>query len=188
MNGRSTPESRHHQLKYKFDLTLDDYTELLASQGGVCAICGQTDDDRWMPVDHDHLTGQIRGILCTPCNNGLGLFKDDLPRLKAAIAYLEWHSVNPTGLVVPIKGLGSPRGEQHKACKLSEQDVRDIRRRAHAGEDLKLMSSEYGLTFSGVHAAATGITWAWLQDAPIFPSKKIKSTKAEPNEQGVQGG
>lgn len=54
-------------------------------QGKVCAICGGVDR---LCVDHDHATGEIRGVLCLNCNNGLGRFKDDPELLRKAIRYL----------------------------------------------------------------------------------------------------
>ena len=65
-----------------------EYKEMLESQGGVCAICGAMPKGR-LAVDHDHATGQVRGLLCSPCNVALGFLRDDPIRLKAAIAYLE---------------------------------------------------------------------------------------------------
>lgn len=65
---------------------------MLQAQGGVCAICPT---DRWggrwnYPcVDHDHVTGTIRGLLCLMRNRGLGNFKDSPIVLSRAIAYLE---------------------------------------------------------------------------------------------------
>ena len=53
----------------------------------VCAICGAT--DKRFHVDHDHTTGHVRGLLCGPCNQTLGLMQDEPARLRAAAAYLE---------------------------------------------------------------------------------------------------
>lgn len=83
-------DSRRDRLRTKFKLTPQEYDVLLESQGGVCAICKQPNpNETFMPVDHDHVTGKVRGILCPNCNNGLGRFKDDVDRLSNAIDYLK---------------------------------------------------------------------------------------------------
>lgn len=79
-----------------FGMTLDEFADTLDSQDGRCAICGASDPRSrkfdWA-VDHDHSTGRVRGILCHPCNLGLGLFSDDEHRLLGAIDYLRSHAV-----------------------------------------------------------------------------------------------
>ena len=71
---------------------MERWDEMFADQGGVCAICGTAEwggrYDR-PHTDHDHATGIFRGILCDFCNRGLGMFRDDPARLRAAAAYLE---------------------------------------------------------------------------------------------------
>jgi hypothetical protein len=75
---------------------------MLAAQGGRCAICGSTDprggDGASFAVDHDHACcpanrrsyGKcLRGLLCHPCNQGLGMFRDDPAVARAAADYLE---------------------------------------------------------------------------------------------------
>lgn len=68
------------------------YYKLLEFQGGKCAICPSevpwSRSDRWA-VDHNHTTGEVRGLLCVSCNNGLGRFKDDAESLRSAADYLE---------------------------------------------------------------------------------------------------
>lgn len=79
----------------KYGLTTDQFAEQLALQGGVCAVC-RRESERWT-VDHDRTCcpgdftcGRcVRGILCRDCNVGLGIFADDMDRLRAAVAYLE---------------------------------------------------------------------------------------------------
>ena len=55
----------------------EDYSNLLATQGGMCAICDRRKliANRTMPVDHDHTTGAVRGILCNRCNCHVGWFE-----------------------------------------------------------------------------------------------------------------
>lgn len=90
-----TPRKRKSLTAYNrqrlYGITQDQFDTMLAAQGGRCAIC-KTDEwrgkDNSPHVDHDHTTGRIRGILCTHCKNGLGNFRDDPARLRAAIRYL----------------------------------------------------------------------------------------------------
>ena len=84
----------HLSLKYK--ISLEEYQQKVAEQGGLCAICGResltkgkTGRVYTLAVDHEHGTGRVRGLLCGPCNQGLGSFGEDVSRLKAAIKYLE---------------------------------------------------------------------------------------------------
>jgi hypothetical protein len=66
-----------------------DYERLLVEQKGVCAICGRTNPDgRGLAYDHNHASGEPRGLLCDRCNRGLGYFAEDSDRLIAAREYL----------------------------------------------------------------------------------------------------
>lgn len=78
-------QSRADYLRRTFGLTPEQVDAMVAEQGGVCAICGQGKPQH---IDHDHRSGRVRGVLCGPCNMGLGLFGDDPMRLHAAVRYL----------------------------------------------------------------------------------------------------
>ena len=81
---------RENQKLRSFGLTLEAYKDRLEYQANGCAICGNPcSTGRKLAIDHDHLTGRIRGLLCSNCNQGLGKFKDDIGLLRRAIAYLE---------------------------------------------------------------------------------------------------
>jgi hypothetical protein len=69
----------------KYGLSEEEYTYLLTKQNESCAIC----NGEISAVDHNHITGNVRGLLCKSCNTGLGLFKDSIVTLKIAISYLE---------------------------------------------------------------------------------------------------
>ncbi len=58
----------------KYGLSEADYQNMVDSQENLCAICGRTEDNKALAVDHDHDTGEIRGLLCGYCNVRLGWF------------------------------------------------------------------------------------------------------------------
>jgi len=79
------------RLRWQYGITISDYTRLLESQGWCCAICrtveSGTKSGRFV-VDHDHKTGKVRGLLCSDCNCGLGLYRDNPDYLVSAAQYL----------------------------------------------------------------------------------------------------
>lgn len=92
---RFAKEVRAYTLRTKFGLSLENFDALLVEQGGLCAICRRPETHArggraWpLSVDHDHVTGKVRGLLCNNCNRGLGLLSDDPLLTRAATAYLE---------------------------------------------------------------------------------------------------
>jgi hypothetical protein len=84
-----------------------EYLAMLDAQGGVCAICGGT-TQRGLSLDHDHATGQVRGLLCDRCNPMLGYARDDIAVLQAAIEYLaKWSGIQTAPLRIPLHFRGS---------------------------------------------------------------------------------
>jgi len=72
-----------------FGLTRDQVVLMLATG---CEVCGdKPDNTRFIHIDHDHVTGRVRGVLCHPCNTALGLLNDNVDRLIALAAYVEHH-------------------------------------------------------------------------------------------------
>jgi hypothetical protein len=90
--------ARALRFRKKFGITRADYDQMLAAQGGVCAICGSDERsinqgvERMLAVDHDHNTGKVRGILCERCNRAIGLLKDSPAILRRAANYIEQHA------------------------------------------------------------------------------------------------
>lgn len=76
-----------------FGITQEDYDRMLEAQNGQCKICGSDKPDasgrkKNFHVDHDHVTGKVRGLLCHNCNVGLGNFRDSSELMKKAASYL----------------------------------------------------------------------------------------------------
>jgi len=94
-----TPEQREavalvqysNNIKRKYGMTTADYERILAQQGGHCALCPREPDrehHKRLNWDHDPKTGQVRGLLCTPCNHALGVLGDSPEGLKRALTYV----------------------------------------------------------------------------------------------------
>lgn len=84
---------RRQNLKSNYGLTPAAYDKLAKAQSGLCVICKQPPlgKRKLLCVDHSRASGKVRALLCLQCNTGLGMFKEDPSRLRAAVRYLERH-------------------------------------------------------------------------------------------------
>ena len=92
---KTRADNRTQRLR-RYGLTHAQYDAMLEAQGGVCGLCGKVETHRGrngevsrLAVDHDHVTGSIRALLCHSCNTGVGLFLDDPALLRRAADYIE---------------------------------------------------------------------------------------------------
>lgn len=98
-SGAAAEANLRAYYKRRYGLTTEEAEALRLD--APCAICGTTDFGGRHGnghIDHDHVTGRVRGILCTNCNTGLGQFKDDPALLRAAAEYLERRAGDATVL------------------------------------------------------------------------------------------
>jgi len=87
---------RTNRFRLKYGITYEHYLLMLEQAGHKCAICNKEETEIQQPskkvkmlsVDHDHATGEVRGLLCGRCNKAVGLFSDDVKLLDSAIKYL----------------------------------------------------------------------------------------------------
>lgn len=81
------------RLKTQYGITIEQYNQMFLEQNGNCAICNinQSNFKRGLAVDHCHITGKIRGLLCGNCNLGIGNFKEGIENLYKAIEYIKKH-------------------------------------------------------------------------------------------------
>ncbi len=97
---------RHYHLRQRYGIGAADVAAMIKAQGGVCLLCGERLAQH---VDHDHVTGEVRGVLCSCCNQGLGNFRDNAAALRAAIDYLERTTWQRTLVCTGVYQLTSPR-------------------------------------------------------------------------------
>ena len=74
------------KLRRVYKITQQEYDARLEKQGHACAICRRPKEDRPLEVDHNHVTGQTRGLLCGRCNTSLGWYEANTRTMRA---YLE---------------------------------------------------------------------------------------------------
>ncbi len=98
-------EQHARLIKNQFNMPYDDYEKRVAEQDGKCEICGKAKepDGKRLCVDHDHSTGEVRGLLCHSCNTGLGNFKDSPNSLARAISYLAKYSQEEEAVAKAVK-------------------------------------------------------------------------------------
>lgn len=96
--GKYRAENRKYHLKSKYGITPAEYGQIYAKQGGACAIClepgdvrsggSRAKDSTRLYIDHDHVSNEVRGLLCHKCNVAIGLLFDDPMRMERAAAYI----------------------------------------------------------------------------------------------------
>lgn len=143
LKKQKTGFSRDGHLWAKYKMRPEEYDNLAQAQNGVCAICNKPpkSKERYLVVDHCHVTGIVRGLLCVSCNIGIGNFGDSIEGLEKALRYLrniEQGNIPPQ----PSKELKpvmqgkhhhwyggtslSPRGEDSPNAILTDAKVRKI--------------------------------------------------------------
>jgi hypothetical protein len=85
--GGPPRQQRAYVLWQKYGMTVQEFDNQYDEQRGLCAICFEK--MARVNIDHDHVSGLRRKLLCTRCNAGLGMFRDSIRLLSRAIVYLE---------------------------------------------------------------------------------------------------
>lgn len=80
---------RRSHLRRLYGMTPEQYEVMFSNQKGLCAICGNSQPNQLLSVDHCHSTGKIRGLLCRNCNRFIGYMRDDPVLFRRAAEYLE---------------------------------------------------------------------------------------------------
>lgn len=77
-------------MRVRYGVTLEYYGHMFNDQNGKCKICKRfyTEFARGLVIDHNHETGQVRGLLCDPCNRALGYFRESSVIMESAIEYI----------------------------------------------------------------------------------------------------
>ena len=137
----STSRQRAQARKRNYGLTPEGFAHRMRMQGGVCAICKRPPEapprggNPVFHVDHNHVTGEVRGLLCSNCNMALGLFGDDISRLQRAITYLSGYTIE-----APLQQLDPDNGERELHIEAAYTDELTL-----ANEQPRAMSALYYL-------------------------------------------
>lgn len=87
---QSKNKRRNYEYQRLYKISLEEYNNMLAKQEKKCLICGKKEEDKkHLAVDHNHKTGEVRGLLCSACNIALGGFNDSIDLLNKACDYLK---------------------------------------------------------------------------------------------------
>ena len=98
---RDPERSRDLHYRRNYGITLADFNRMVLAQGSKCACCGTSEPrgkhNQWC-VDHDHVTGTVRELLCKDCNIVLGLVEDSPQHLHRLSEYVLKHSKHNQGI------------------------------------------------------------------------------------------
>ena len=149
--AESNPDKREEIMERsrlkKYGLTIDQYKSILVRQDGKCAICGDTLGCR-VHIDHDHVTGLVRGILCQSCNVGLGHFRDNSMILREAASYLEVDR-RDVGLFVTLSR--SPYRAGDARFKVTDEVLEEMKSLKCSGLSFGAVAKKLGLSRSWVY-------------------------------------
>ena len=98
-NSRRRTTMKLATLARLYGISKEAYHQKLEEQGGLCAIC-ESVFEKSLAVDHNHKTGEIRGLLCEHCNFGIGKFRDNPKTMESAVRYLRLPQVRPEAVKV----------------------------------------------------------------------------------------
>jgi hypothetical protein len=96
LNKKRKEANREIYYKKRYNITLEEYNRMLILQNSQCGICKISETEikhgrnTYFAVDHCHISGKVRGLLCYKCNSLLGFVNDEIETLKNAIKYLEY--------------------------------------------------------------------------------------------------
>lgn len=86
---RDKSRYRNKHLLETFGIDTVEFDRILATQDGKCNICGtEHNNGKHFDVDHDHISNEVRGLLCRNCNRGIGYLGDNIVNLYSAIRHL----------------------------------------------------------------------------------------------------
>lgn len=88
---RASGYHKWRRLEQEYGLSKQAYEQMLSDQNGLCAVCRADLHDTTPHVDHCHASNKVRGLLCGPCNQAIGLLREDPKLFNAAVRYLERH-------------------------------------------------------------------------------------------------
>lgn len=99
---RSKERVRNYNLIKRYGITLEEYNIILKKQNNVCAVCGGKDKKKSLAVDHNHKTGEVRGLLCGRCNPALGFIQESPKLVKQLLKYLDFYKNGGISLATDI--------------------------------------------------------------------------------------
>lgn len=100
--AKNKSKTRFQRIKRKYNIDEEGFNDILESQGNSCEICKSSE---WLPVvDHDHLTGSVRGLLCSNCNTALGLLKENEDSVMGLLNYIRKYKIYHVRVLEPLRG------------------------------------------------------------------------------------